>query len=164
MNLQDLASIAEIAGGFAVLATLIYLVIELRNNTKTTRAQMHEQATQSFLTLLNSIMLKPDVLAAGIKASEEEFSTFSDGDKAYIYACNFGFFKHYELLYVQHQKGLMDEETWTAWQEHLLMYFHQPGIQTWWKTRKSTFTASFQTFLENSEAPAFRSLVDILKS
>ncbi len=29
MNLQDLASIAEIVGGFAVLATLIYLVMEL---------------------------------------------------------------------------------------------------------------------------------------
>lgn len=39
MNLQDLASIAEIVGGFAVLATLIYLVIELRDNTRTLKAK-----------------------------------------------------------------------------------------------------------------------------
>ena len=38
MNLQDLASIAEIIGGFAVLATLVYLTIELRDNTKILKA------------------------------------------------------------------------------------------------------------------------------
>ena len=38
MNLQNLASVAEILGGFAVLATLVFLVIEVRDNTRVLKA------------------------------------------------------------------------------------------------------------------------------
>jgi hypothetical protein len=37
MNLQDFASIAEIVGGFAVLATLVYLSIQIKSNTRQLR-------------------------------------------------------------------------------------------------------------------------------
>jgi hypothetical protein len=45
MNLIELGALGEFIGSVAVLITLIYLAIQLRNNTKVVRAQTFEQRT-----------------------------------------------------------------------------------------------------------------------
>ena len=163
MNLQDFASLAEIVGGFAVLATLIYLVIELRNNTKTTRAQMHDNVTSGYLSVCAMVVDNAKAFSAGIAASQEEFDSFSDEDKVVYFGTIFGFFKHFEHIYSQHRRGYIDESDWAAWSEHILLYFHQPGVQLWWSLRRGSFVQHFGEFLESSLPPAAETMVGVMR-
>ena len=68
---------------------------------------------------------------AGLRSTNSNFSELSDGQKMFFFASMLGLFKHFELMYVQHTQGVMDQETWDAWSEHIRMYYHQPGAQAW---------------------------------
>lgn len=163
MNLQDIASIAEILGAVGVIASLVFVGLQIRANTIATRAHIHEQVTQTYLAFLNSAISNPDAYAAGIQTTDDDFSKLSAGEKTFFFGTALGFFKHFELLYVQNRKGIMDRDIWEAWSVYIQMYFHQPGIQVWWKSRRDVFTPEFREFLESSERPNMPTFAEVLE-
>jgi hypothetical protein len=162
MTLQELANMGEILGAAGVIASLLFVGWQVKVNTRTNRMRMHEQITQTYLSFLNAVLSDPDTFAAGLRSSEKDFADLSNKQKLFFFGSMLGLFKHYELMFVQHDQGVMDDETWDAWNEHIRMYFHQPGAQSWWSLRKSTFIPRFRDFLESSSAPEMTSFVDLL--
>ena len=59
MNLQDFASIAEIVGGFAVLATLVYLSIQIKSNTLQLRFTASQGIAESLDRAYDPIYSEP---------------------------------------------------------------------------------------------------------
>ena len=162
MTLQELTSIAEILGALGVIGSLVFVGWQIRENTIATKAHIHEQVTQTYLAFLNSAIANPEAYAAGIQATEAEFSKLSAGDKTFFFGTALGFFKHFELMFVQNRKGIMDREIWDAWCVYIRMYFHQPGIQVWWKSRRDAFIPDFREFLESSAPPRMMSFAKVL--
>jgi len=162
MTLQEVANIGEILGAAGVIASLIFVGWQINANTRTNRMRMHEQITQTYLSFLNAVLSDPNTFVAGLQSTDSRFSDLSDEQKMFFFGSMLGLFKHYELMFVQHDQGVMDKETWEAWNEHIRMYFHQPGAQSWWTLRKSTFIPRFRAYLESSTAPEMTSFVDLL--
>ena len=55
MNILELGAIGELVGGVAVMVTLIYLAVQVRQNTKIVRASSMQAPTDSSSTFLTSI-------------------------------------------------------------------------------------------------------------
>lgn len=162
MTLQELTSIAEILGALGVIASLVFVGWQIRENTIATKAHIHEQVTQSYLSWLNSAIANPEAYATGIQATEADFSKLSAGEKTFLFGTALGFFKQFELMFVQNRKGIMDKEIWDAWCVYIQMYFHQPGIQVWWKSRRDAFIPEFREFLESSAPPQMSTFASVL--
>lgn len=162
MTLQDLANYGEILGAAGVIASLVFVGWQIRANTKAARLRMHEQVTQTYMSFLGSILVDPGSFAAGFSSEQPDFSDLDDAQKTFFFATMLGFFKHFEMMYVQYSQGVMDEETWNAWSVHIRMQFHQPGAQHWWNLRKDTFIPAFRDYLDASTAPEMRKFVDLL--
>jgi len=163
MTLQDLANYGEILGAGGVIASLVFVGYQIRANTKAARLRMHEQVTQTYMSFLGSILVDPGSFAAGFKSEDPNFADLNDGQKGFFFATMLGFFKHFEMMYVQFSQGVMDKRTWDAWSTHIRMQFHQPGVQIWWNLRKDTFIPEFREYLDNSTAPEMRKFVDLLE-
>lgn len=58
-RLSDWANIAQITSGFAVLVTLVLLILSLRENTDVTRAAMYQLSTDSLNQFRRDIMNDP---------------------------------------------------------------------------------------------------------
>ena len=56
MTIESLGSVGELIGGVAVVISLVYLAIQVRQNSKTTRAEMFQRF---------SISLQSDLIALG---------------------------------------------------------------------------------------------------
>lgn len=164
MSLQEIANIGEILGAAGVIASLIFVGWQVNANTRTNRMRMHEQITQTYLSFLNSVLTDPETFVAGLQSTDKGFADLSNKQKLFFFGAMLGLFKHYELMFVQYDQGVMGKETWEAWNEHIRMYFHQPGAQSWWDLRKSTFIPRFRDYLESSSAPEMTSFVDLLDS
>ena len=76
----------------------------------------------------------------------------------------FGLFKHYENIFRQVQTGHIDADTWAAWSVHVRIYFHQPGVRSWWAMREPAFAPAFRAFLESSSEPSLPSRAALLGS
>ena len=131
MTLQEIANFGEIIGAAGVIASLVFVGWQIKTNTKTDRMRMHEQVTHTLLSFLHAVTSDPDAFVAGLRSTDSNFADLSDGQKLFFFATMLGLFKHFELMYVQHSQGVMDQETWDAWSEHIRMYYHQPGAQAW---------------------------------
>ena len=153
MNWTALSAVAELLGAVGVIASLVYVGIQVRQNTKATRAQIHDRMTAGYLSVVNAVTKNARVFSAALGTSRAEFARLSNEDRMIFFSVIFGFFKHFEHMYVQQQRGLIDREAWEAWSQHIRSYFHQPGVQMWWAVRRGTFVRPFREFLENSVPP-----------
>jgi hypothetical protein len=163
MNWDAIGAAAETLGAIGVIVTLGYLAIQVRQNTKTLKAQIHESMTTGYLSIVEIGAANAKVLSAGVKASPEEFASFSDEEKTIFLATIYAIFKHYELMHMQHERGLIDNESWEAWSVQIRMEFHQPGVQMWWTMRRATFIKSFREYLESSTPPDAPTMVDLME-
>jgi hypothetical protein len=165
MTLEDLANLSDVIAGVGVIASLIFVGIQMRQSTIAIKAQIYENMTSGYLSFASVIMPYAKVFSKGISANNDDFNAFSSEEKLIYFSTIFCLFKHFENMHSQYLNGLIDKETWDAWSEHIRMYFHLPGVrEVWWPKRKMSFIKSFRIFLDKSSMPKnSSSIVDIMK-
>jgi len=161
MTLDDLGNIGELVGAIGVIASLIYVGIEVRRNTKALRLQAHETVVSGYMASIQVFADHAESTAKAFQSSYEEFRNYSDAEKMVFFGAIFGFFKHFEQIYAQYRQGLIGASEWEAWSEHIRMQFHQPGVQWWWKLRRASFSRSFRDYLDESQPPKMITLTDV---
>jgi hypothetical protein len=159
----SVTELTEAVGTLGVIASLVFVGLQVRQNTIAVRAQVHQDITNSYLAVAETVTAHASAFASGISATPEAFAALSDEDKLIYFGVIFGFFKHFENMFGQYERGLIDSDSWAAWSEHILMYYRQPGVQIWWNLRGPAFTPKFREFLENSPAPKVKSMVDVMR-
>ena len=132
MTLESLGNVGELIGGFAVVISLVYLAIQVRQNSKTTRAEMFQRfsiSLQSDLIALGRDPLASRVWNAGLRSwddlSEEEQGQFS--------GMLTGMFTGFESTFCQYRSGLLEEDLWESFQTRLRWYVARKGVRAWWK-------------------------------
>lgn len=153
MSLETLALLSQVAGGFAVIASLIFVGVQIREQANATRAQTEQAIAANWMALTQVIADNADSFAAGLVSTNETFAELGDGGRLRFLSAMFALFKHYENMYLQFRKGRLSDDEWEPWSNHIQMYFHQPGVQIWWGLRKATFSPTFRAFLEGCARP-----------
>lgn len=153
MTLESLALLSQVAGAAAVFASLIFVGLQIRQQASALRAQTEQAIASNWMVLAQVIGDNAEAFTAGLVSTNATFADLNDADRMRFLAAVFALFKHYENMYLQHKKGRISEAEWEPWSNHIEMYFHQPGVQTWWNLRKAAFSPVFRAFLDASIAP-----------
>jgi len=113
MSISDLGSLGEFIASITVLVTLIYVAVQIRQNTNATRAVSHHAITDS-LNQINLSLAKDEVLAqlwlsgfndrSSLSALHRE--QFDALLRSYMHAC--------DTMYYQAQVGAGDHGLWKA--------------------------------------------------
>ena len=148
MLLSDLASLGSFVSGVAVLVSLVYLASQVRQGTKATRSEIHQNILTGWFSAGNLVAQHAEVFAKGLLVDGAGFDAMSDAEKLVFVTVAMGMFRHYENVFLQNREGYVRSEDWNAWTKHLLMYFSMPGVQYWWKMRPASFSPAFVAFLE----------------
>ncbi len=140
LTLEGLGSIGELIGGLAVAVSLVYLAIQVRQGTKTTRAEMlqqHSLSLQSTLLAIGSDAQASRVLNAGLR-SWDDLSEEEPGQFSLMMA---GTFQGFESVFYQYRSGLLEEELWQSYQTRLRWYVARRGVRAWWKLAGHTWVS-----------------------
>ena len=134
MNLQDFASIAEIVGGFAVLATLIYLVIELRNNTSILRAEASNSSYNRWAEFNTMLSQHPDkhVFARSLDPNES-FENFDLIDQFTLSCLGRTMIQRFSASYFHYKAGILDVANWDQHAIFCHSVFALPVWGAWWR-------------------------------
>ena len=60
-KLSDWANLAQVASGIAVLITLVFLIVGIRENTDVTRAAMYQQSSNSLNEWRRDVLSDPEI-------------------------------------------------------------------------------------------------------
>ncbi len=127
MNWDAIGAIAELAGAIGVFGTLLYLAIQIRNNTQ----EVRDNTVHSVLD--RSVANYSDTLIAGIHPIGGKFQRgeqLTNDEQAIFMAFLVRNLQHAELVYIQYRKGRIEQEVMDAYNEKIRGYMNSlNGLQ-----------------------------------
>lgn len=135
MTLEDLGNLGDFVGGLAVIATLLYLAVQIRQNTKILRTSA-EQAADPIAAIAN-IGQSPENAAVYHRGITDP-SLLSDEERTHFYLMMASNFYVLHQGYRAYQLGTQTKDTW-QWQSRALTFYTiQPGARVWWRKQGHT--------------------------
>jgi len=150
VSLETINSIAEIVAAIGVIASLFYLGVQIHQNTRSQKSVVVDSLTRSLIELLGPQAGDPDQLRA-FAAAAEDWHGASEADRVRCVSIFFTTFKLFENAWFQQRQRTLDPEQWESWDLHIRVYYHRPGIKTWWSGRRGLFSAGFRSYLESTK-------------
>ena len=155
MELGQLADLGEFIGGIAVLATLIYLVAELRHNTETARFSANV-ALHGNLNDLSPQFLDTET-APVIQQGMADFRSLTPDQQLHLTVFLYMVFSHGELVLLQQRRKRVDLDLVHRTHTVMAFYFGAPGVREWWFGTdqwvglRDGFTAEYRDYIEKME-------------
>ena len=148
-KLKQWALIAEIAGGAAIIISLVFLILEIRNNTEATYAANRQSIATRTEQLLIARATSPHLaeiegkLRAGEELSSQELSMHVDQLAAFLRLA--------EESYLLYRDGQLSEEYWNTRASNLVGYRLRPQYarESWMNSwsQSGWFTNDFSEWL-----------------
>ena len=145
MNWEAVGAIAELLGAIAVVATLIYLAIQVRHsknalelNANTVRAEAGRDVNLAWSDWCYNWSSHPDRRVIDrLYQPDAKLADFSRDDQfvagLFLRACLQRFHSEYSLF----QQGLLSEEIWKRHRDYCKGLIEAPAIAELWETEKN---------------------------
>jgi hypothetical protein len=150
VNWNAIGAMGELIGAVGVIISVVYLAVQVRQNTRSVRGAVYDSLATS-LEHLNRPLVENADLARALSAVTEDWTTATEDDRARVVHFYSAAFKLFENVHYQHSQGLIEEELWKGWERLMLTYFWSPGVMTWWPTRRGAYSETFGRYLEATE-------------
>jgi hypothetical protein len=148
MNWEPASVIAEIVGAAGVIASLIYLAVQIKQNTRTERAREFQEIFSSY-NAHNNEMFGPqniDLIIAGMR----DINALSGGDRLRFDHLMIGYFNAVEATIFSNTAFLLDDDTLENWGYVLRTRFlPYAGIREWWKEGQPIFAPETRAFVDD---------------
>jgi hypothetical protein len=150
MTLEEVALVAEIVGGLVVVATLIYLVIEVKRNTTATRSSA--QYTQiGVISDWNLSLVHAPGLPELIVKANEDYSSVTEAEKLKLQGYYVNIFNLWHAAYWNWKNGLLDEKGFRVWNEGTPSVIRaQVASFEAWESMKHIYDEEFRNHVQSA--------------
>lgn len=149
MSLEDLGNLGEFVAAAAVVVSLIYLALQIRQNTDSLR-EAARRSTQDTIYRLNLLFVEnPEVAALAMRGAAEAESL----DPLKISRLHMLFmttFLHYQDVYHRSQRSLIEPHLWDVQESHMLRFLQQKGLSAWWDRNKRSLSSDFAQYVDSN--------------
>ena len=147
--LEALGNLGDFIGGIAVVATLIYLALQIRQNTTALRTSSYAQAADPTWDL-GALVIQNTEFARIFRVGAQDPSQLNEDERMQFDMFLHTFFFSYENLYRLAERGLIDSESFEHHISNALPFFGAPGVRQFWGVRSGHWSERFQAFLGRS--------------
>ncbi len=147
MNWEAIATIAEVVGALGVIASLLYVGVQVRHNSEATRAATTAQTLDQ--SALTSQFLAQDKVSSNLyfRGLKDPLLLEQDEKSQYFFIM-LSMFRRYENTEYQYRKGLFDEGAWEGMRGNIVTIIERPGFEWFWERAKQGYSPSFRKLLE----------------
>jgi len=150
MNWEAIATVAEVIGAIGVVASLLYVGIQIRQNSETTKAATIAQVLDQSASV--SLIMAADKAVASVFARGlEEPSSLEKDERAQFRQIMFALFRRYENSEYQFHQGLLPPENWQALKANMASVVGTPGFQWWWERAQPGISPRIQALVSDME-------------
>ena len=139
MNWDAIGAIAEALAAIGVIATLIYLGIQVRESKAATEANTRQMRGQAFVYLneavrhiLSSLRENPSLLETVLKANKANWKDLSDNERRIASFWNLEEAAYHELAFMLWQEGALEEQSYVEREKYHITLLLEPGRRYWW--------------------------------
>lgn len=147
MTWDAVDAISQVVGTLMIGITLIYLAVQVRQNTTALRSSAFLAISQSMVSTMEVWGTHPDVAPLLLRA-EAGLDGLSPDDRV-----RFGFlmmmaFRRAETIIVQRHLGLIDGSLTEGFERSALSVLHSRGARQWWGASRNAFSGLFAAWVD----------------
>ncbi len=152
LNLQDLGNLGEFVGAIAVVTTLVYLTLQIRQNTRSLRARTYQDI------LIESVRLR-DAWGRDAEASRllwqglQSLAAMSEDDRARATNLMYALVRIYENVHYQFSRGMIERTVWVPWHRMIERICRAPGFRELWEQDREYFNPQFAVYIDSILPP-----------
>ncbi|MDX1646917.1 MAG: hypothetical protein R3304_07220 [Longimicrobiales bacterium] len=153
MNWDAVGAVAEMVGAVGVIATLIYLAMQVRHNTRAVRAQTYDSFVSQFRNW-NEPMRAHEEMAERFHELMEDVESLSPREQRHAVHVLYDFTRLAENLLYQHREGMLSDAVWSGWENTFRAYLSAPGFSWYLEKRRSFFAPEFNEWVRTLQETA----------
>ena len=131
MNLESLGNIGEFIGGLAVIVSLLYLAIQIRQNTKTIRASNYESVLNG-LREFHALIAQDGELADIFMRGSADLASLKPQERVRFNMVQYNVFTNFSVAIHLHEQGMIESRLLRVFEDGLISMLDQPGVLAWW--------------------------------
>ena len=148
INWEALGAIANLLTAIGVIATLIYLSIQIRQNTKAVRSSSIQNLVRSFSTTAQAVLENGYVIPLLLKANAGT-DALTQEQRAQLHFWFIMTFQRFEGVYFQPDLGIVDAEVTDGFERSHIAVLASKSAQEWRANSKEIFNSGFVSYVED---------------
>ena len=151
MSFAHLASFAGLASSVAVLISLLFLGLQIRQSNRNQRSLMQQGRSARNVDLL-SRLTDPKLSGTLFRLSTGE--TLADAEYLVVYGYTAAIFWSYEDCFLQFRSGMLDPKSWASDVATLQRLLSNPTYRAVWRVARNAMGDDYKSFLDGIAAEA----------
>lgn len=153
MNWDAISAVAETVAAIAVIVSLLYLAIQVNQNTRTLKNQGLKSARERFLMDLDQAtrtQIDADIFRRGLN----DFENLDPADQGSFHSKMHTITHAFHHAWDLNKEGLLPDHELEAMRDITVSYLITPGAQQWWTWHKSVPPPDIVDFLDAASEEA----------
>ena len=153
ISLEQASYLSQIIGSLAVLASLVFVGLQIRQNTKSQK-NVAVDSLSGAIAAINVPAMESAALGEALSKATKDWGSASREQRIMAHYFLFSYFKLAENAWYQRKANVLDEMQFAGWATGVCMFFHSPGVQdAWWPRRCNHYSPEFQSYLAATAPP-----------
>ena len=156
MSLEQLAYLAEIIAAIAVVPSLVYLVVQVRQSNAQGRATARYAFVQA-MSDINLLVAQDKTTASVWRRGLESPDALDDDELMQFWMLMGQYGNAWMVMYQLHQDGMLPDNQWSVVRNDILGILSSKGGKAFWKMGARAFDRDFVRYvnalLESEEQP-----------
>jgi len=141
-------TLVEIVGVVSVVISLVFVGMELRQNTDAVQTANHFSLLELNMGVNEYYYQYPKLAQVWDRINTADESAFTDDQKADAAWIRQNMFDVWEAAFYSYESGQLDEELWQAWESAKIRNLKSAAAREWWDSSKDRFGIAFQRYVD----------------
>lgn len=152
MRLGELSDLAQVIGAIAVVISIVYLAVQIRQNTRALGLSVHHAITDANAQILALLAQDPD-LARLFRIGAGDFKALADDDRSRFNCLLHRIFLTFEDGFYHLRVGALPAPMSERFSRVLPTYLNQPGVRAWFDSQKHLMSDEFVKYVTAEVLP-----------
>jgi hypothetical protein len=146
MTLQDMGAIGEFIGALLLFGSLIYVAVQIRQNTSSQRAQIRQDWANIVIGWNRYLIENSELRKTLRQGANDGFKDLDDNQSEMVVLYFQSSLWTFSTFYHHHLNGLIDEGTWHEVESLIDRYAKNEAFREYWPIYEDQMAPSFRSF------------------
>jgi hypothetical protein len=146
-RLRTAVSVGELVAAVAVVLSVIFVGIEIRQNSEAQMRVATQAAVSDYIGSLERITESRDIACLYVRGAQD-FGALSGSERLRFSAFYMSFYYQLQQMHRLAEEGSLDPETWAGFEGLLRETTRYPGVRQWFEVRREWFGPGFQAYID----------------
>ena len=149
MKLKKWALIAEIVGGIAIVVSLVFVGLQVRQSAQTNAQTLTQAVVSDYLAAVVALG-DTHQMACIFSQAIEDYEEITGAERVMFNNRVLAVFSTFQEMRALREQGAFDPGIWRGFEGIVVSALGSPGVRQWWSVRSHFFGEEFREYVDGT--------------